>query len=603
MSSQALWSPLEKKCIFLLQYHKHTRATLLQLQAFMLRNSLETNLNLITTLISTFSSSVPINGIHHSRLIFNQISQKSDTFLCNTLLKSYMNSKEYTECIGLYKWLLTNTEFKPDNYTFSTLVKCCGSNFLTWEGLEVHDHVVKFGFRSNLYVSTSLVDMYGKVGRVEFARMVFDEMTEWSAVSWTALIGGYLRCGDLGMATELFDMVIEKDSASYNVMIDAYVKRGEMELAGSLFSSMPEKNVVSWTSMIDGYCGVGNLVEARLLFDVMPRRNLFSWNAMIGGYSQNNEPHEALSLFDELQRTTMFEPDDITVLSVLPAIADLGALDLGNWVHQYVKKKKFDRSSNVCTAIVDMYAKCGEIVKAREVFEDIGVKETSTWNALINGLAINGFAKEALDIFSEMRSRGFKPNEITMLGVLSACNHGGLVEEGKSWFKAMKELGLTPKIKHYGCLVDLLGRAGCLEEAEKLIEIMPYEANGIILSSFLFACGYFKDVIRAERVINKAIALDPLNDGNYVMLRNLYATERRWGHVEEIKGLMRKKGARKEVGCSVIEINSQVWEFISGDKGHPQWEEIYFKLGNLLQIMKGQNIYTSDPFGFVEAQA
>lgn len=454
----------------------------------------------------------------------------------------------------------------PDNYTFSTLAKCCGLDSMAREGMGVHANVVRCGYSSNLYVATALVDMYGKLGQMGFARKLFDEMSERSHVSWTALMNGYIRGGDMEIAKEIFDGIpeTEKDTAAFNVMVDGYVKLGKIGLAKMVFDSMPEKNVVSWTTMIDGYCSNGDVDEARQLFDMMPHRNLYSWNAMIGGYSQNKRPNEALALFEQLLLWKMFEPDDVTAVSVLPAISDLGALDLGNWVYKYVKKKKLDRSANVSTALVDMYGKCGEIERARRVFDEVEARGTCTWNALINGLALNGCAKEALEVFMEMKSKGFYPDDITMLGVLSACDHGGLVEEGKRWFSKMADFGLTPKIEHYGCLIDLLGRAGHLEEAERLMESMPYEANRIILSSFLFACGYAKDVTKAEKVVEKAITMDPCNDGNYIILRNLYATERRWRDVERIKKRMLSGGAKKEAACSSIEINSQVSELAAG---------------------------------------
>lgn len=483
----------------------------------------------------------------------------------------------------------------PDNYTFSTLSKCCGLNFLMREGMEVHAHVVRYGFNSNLYVMTALVDMYGKLGQMGFARKVFDEMTERSPVSWTALINGYIRGGDMDIAKAIFDGMpeTEKDTAGFNVMLDGYVKLGEMRSAKMLFEAMLVKNVVSWTTMIDGYCN-GDVDDARRLFDVMPDRNLYSWNAMIGGYCRNKRPHEALVLFEQLLASRGFEPDDVTIVSILPAIADLGALDLGNWVYKFVKKKKLDRSANVSTALVDMYGKCGEIKKARRVFDEVEARETCTWNALINCLALNGCAKEALEVFMEMKREGFEPNDITMLCVLSACNHNGLVEEGKRWFSKMAAFGLTPKIEHYGCLIDLLGRAGHVEEAERLIESMPYEANGIILSSFLFACGYAKDVTKAEQVVKKAITVDPCNDGNYIMLRNLYATERRWRDVEQIKRMMLIGGAKKEVGCSAIEINSQVLEFVAGDKKKlPHLEATHLVSDQLWMHMRVQEPYFS----------
>lgn len=592
--SQWIWRPIEKKCLFLLQ-QRNTRATLVQIQAFMIRNALEANINLLTKLICTFAAVDPLAGISYARRIFDLCPWKSDTFLCNTMIKSHLSTRQFAEAPILYKFLLRNVGFKPDNYTFSSLAKCCslGSDF--WGGLGVHNHVLKNGFLSNLYVATALVDMYGKLGEMNSARKVFDEMPEKSSVSWTALIDGYVKVRDIELAKRLFDLMPEKDTAAYNVMIDAYLKMGRMKLARSLFDAMPERNVVSYTSMIDGYCNIGELDEARLLFDTMPERNLFSWNAMIGGYCQNEQPLKALRLFHELQSQSHFEPDAVTVVSVLPAIADLGTLELGNWIYHFVMRKKLDRSSNVCTALVDMYAKCGEVERAKRVFSNIKVKGTSVWNALINGLAINGLAEEALEVFLEMKHQGIQPNEVTMLGVLSACNHGGLVEEGKKWFRAMKEFKLTPRISHYGCMVDLLGRAGYLNEAERLISSMPYEANGIILSSFLFACNRAKDSLRAERVMHKAINMEPWNDGYYIALRNLYASERRWNDVEEIKGLMSEKGAKKEAGCSVIEIEGRVWEFIAGDQLHPQAEMMHLVLGHLQMHMKNP-LKTFDPF-------
>ncbi|KAJ6675659.1 PPR CONTAINING PLANT-LIKE PROTEIN [Salix viminalis] len=389
-----------------------------------------------------------------------------------------------------------------------------------WEGLEMHGHVVKIGFCFDMYVSTTLVDMYAKFGNLGLARRVFNDMTDRSLVSWTALIGGYVRRGDMGNAWFLFKLMPGRDSAAFNLMIDGYVKVGDMRCARSLFDEMPERNVISWTSMIYGYCNNGDVLSAR--------------------------------------SSTVFEPNEVTVVSILPAIATLGALELGEWI---------------CTQNVE------KISKARKVFSEIPKKETATWNALINGFAMNGLASEALEAFSEMQREGIKPNDITMTGVLSACCHGGLVEEGKRRFKAMIESGFSPKIEYYGCLVDLLGRAGCLDESENLIKSMTFEANGIILSSSLFACGFSNDVTRAQRVLNQAVNMEPRNDGNYVMVRNSFAMEEWWRAVKEIKGLMRRSGAKKEVGSSAIEVDNRVSEFISGGIAHPEWDVIESVIG------------------------
>ena len=455
------------------------------------------------------------------------------------MIKAHADACQLAESFALYRDLRRDTGFFPDGYTFVVLAKSCGLNLAVWEGEEIHGQVVKKGFCSNLYVLTALVDM-----RAKFAK----------------------RLGGMVSARKLFDEMGEKDSAACNAMIDGYAKLGDMGSARDLFEEMEERNVVSWTSMIYGYCKGGHLELAKSLFDAMPEKNLVSWNAMISGYCRNKQPREALRLFREMQAKALLEPNEVTVVTILPAIADLGALDLGCWVHQFAQRKKFDRETNICTALVDMYAKCGEVVKAKKAFDEMPEKGIASWNAMIHGLAVNGHGKAALELFMEMQHKNLKPNDATMLSVLSACNHSGLVEEGKRWFNAMEGFNLIPQIEHYGCMVDLLGRAGFLEDAEKLIDNMPYEANGIILSSFLSACGYFKDVSRAKKFLKNAVKLEPGNDGNYVTVRNLYASERRWIDAEGIKKLMKKNGANKEVGYSFIVVDGKMLDFVSGNE-------------------------------------
>ncbi|PWA63066.1 pentatricopeptide repeat (PPR-like) superfamily protein [Artemisia annua] len=556
----------------------------------MLRNSLTTNNNLIAKFLATCSSLAIQQSttglIQHARKLFDKMPERNDTYISNTMMKGYMGVGQFDECWCLYRDLRRKDGFRSDGYTFLTLAKMCGVSLDVWGGEQVHDHVVKEGFGGDLYVATSLVDMYAKMGRVECAKRVFDEMGERSLVSWTALVGGYAKCGEIDNARMYFDQMPKKDVAAFNAMIDGYVKVGDMSGANILFNEMVEKNVVSWTSMVDGYCSCGNLVMARAFFDAMPHKNLVSWNAMIKGYYQNKQPNEALKLFQQLQRESSLEPNNVTIVSILPAIADMGALELGNWVHEYVIRKKMNTATNVCTSLVDMYAKCGEFTKARKIFESLPVKETATWNALIHGLAVNGHGNEAIDVFLDMNRKKIKPNEITMTAVLSACTHSGLVEEGKEWFEKMQEFGINPRIEHYGCMIDLLGRAGCLDEAEKIMNSMPFEVNDIILSSFLSACGYAKDIDRAERVMRKTYGKEFENDGNYITLRNLYANDKRWVDVEGVHEMMRRRQTRKEVGCSVIEADGKVWGFSSGDRFHPQWSDIHSILEMLLIHMK-----------------
>ncbi|CAH8301643.1 unnamed protein product [Eruca vesicaria subsp. sativa] len=583
------WLPFERKCFNLLQqnHHRHGgRFSLLQIHAFILRHAIETNIQIFTKLLSVSASAV---GIRHARKLFDERPQREeeDSFLCNSMIKAYLEAKHYTHSFNLYRDLRTETSFAPDNFTFTTLTKSCTLSTCVHEGLQLHGQIWRYGFCADMYVSTGVVDMYAKFGKMSCARKVFDEMPQRSEVSWTALICGYARCGEVEVASKLFDEMPEvKDVVIYNAMMDGYVKSGDMTSARRLFDEMRFKTVVTWTTMIHGYCDNEDVESARELFDAMPEKNIVSWNAMIGGYCQNKQPQEAIRLFQEMQATTSLDPDEVTIVSVLPAVSDIGALSLGEWCHRFVQRKKFDKKVKVCTAILDMYSKCGEIEKAKIIFDEMIEKEVASWNAMINGYALNGNASGALDLFSAMLLREVKPDEVTMLAVLSACNHGGLVEEGRKWFHMMEEFGLNAKIEHYGCMVDILGRAGRLEEAEELIKSMPYEPNGIILSAFLCSCGQSKDTERAERILKKAVELEPRNDGNYVLLRNLYAADSRWDGVRMVKNMMRKNEAKKEVGCSTVEIGSIVSEFISGDTTHPHLRNIRLALEKLLMHMK-----------------
>ncbi|KAM0934259.1 putative tetratricopeptide-like helical domain superfamily [Dioscorea sansibarensis] len=521
------------------------------------------------------SSLLPI----HAFLLRRHLLFSGDPFLFNSLLRSLLAHRRFLAALSLYRHLRSlPSRLLPDSYSFTYLLKSCAClHGLSPcpEGPQIHGHVLKLGFCADVFSSTALLDMYVKIGDLISARKVFDGMRERSAASWTAMSVGYARAGHKDAAMELFSEMPEKDVAAFNAMIDVLVKSGEVDSARKVFDEMPQRNVISCTSLLSGYCKVGDMEAAKALFDGMKERNLFSWNAMIGGYCQNRRPLLALELFRELQSgSCSFEPDEVTLVSIIPAIADMGALELGRWIHKYIQKKGMECVGSVSTALVDMYAKCGDVDEAKRVFDGMSERAPSAWNAMINGLAVNGSAEEALHVFREMLSSGQRPNEVTMMGLLSACNHGGLVDEGRRLFREMELYGIEPKVEHYGCMVDLLGRRGYLMEAERLVDEMPFPANEIILTSLLSSCVSYEDGDMAEKVMKRLAKIQPSDGRNFVMLRNLYAGERRWRDVERVKDMIRKYGGKKEAGCSVIEVGSRALEFVSGDKMHPDWDVI-----------------------------
>lgn len=369
----------------------------------------------------------------------------------------------------------------------------------------------------------------------------------------------YSSCGHLMLARQLFDEITQPDLASWNSIINANCKAGLIDVAWNLFDAMPEKNVISWSCMINGY------VEC-------------------GGYK------EALALFREMQmlKTNDVKPNGFTMSSILSACGRLGALEHGKWVHAYIEKCKMEIDVVLGTALIDMYAKCGSIGKAKWVFNLMGHnKDVMAWSAMVSGLAMHGDAWECLQLFNEMTSHGVRPNAVTFIGVLCACVHGGLVSEGKEYFRRMnKEFGISPMIQHYGCIVDLYGRAGLIGEAWNVVKSMPMEPDVLIWGALLSGSRMHGDIETCEISLKKLIELDPSNSGAYVLLSNVYAKMGKWIEVRQVRDLMEVRGIKKVPGCSLVELGGVLHEFFVGDKSHPESQKIFKMLDEILKRLK-----------------
>ncbi|XP_008808540.2 pentatricopeptide repeat-containing protein At1g08070, chloroplastic-like [Phoenix dactylifera] len=406
-------------------------------------------------------------------------------------------------------------------------------------------------------------------------KLGFDDCTSLQ----NGFLHSYCTSGQLADARRLFDEMPHRDTVSFNSMIHGYAELGDMSSASWLFEQVPVRSPISWTSMITGFANAGDVVLARKLFEEMPQRDLISWNAMISGYVQNRQPLMALDLFSQMI-SEILKPNRVTVVSVLSACSIAGALDAGKWIHVYIHKNKFRLDPYLGSALIDMYSKCGAVEFASDVFVSLMEKNTCTWNAMINGLALNGQAEKALDVFSQMQlDRRVLPDAVTFVGVLLACSHGGFVEEGrKHFYSTTRKYGVSLVVEHYACMVDLLGRCGFLKEAEEIIRNMSIKPDIVVWRALLGGCRIYKDVELAERVV---LEMETHGSGDYVLLSNLYASVGRWGDVEKVRMIMKDKGIEKTPGCSSIEINNTIHEFISGDKSHPQHREIYAKLEEL----------------------
>ncbi|XP_007029178.2 PREDICTED: pentatricopeptide repeat-containing protein At5g06540 [Theobroma cacao] len=453
--------------------------------------------------------------------VFSQI-ETPNLFIYNALIKGFSACQNPHQSFHFYTQLL-RANILPDNLSFPFLVRACAQLESLDMGIQAHGQIIKHGFQSNVYVQNSLVHMYSTCGDIKSANAIFQRMT----------------C----------------------------------------------LNVVSWTSMIAGFNKVGDVAMARKLFDTMPEKNLVTWSIMISGYAKNSYFEKAVELFQVLQEEGV-KANETVMVSVISSCAHLGAIELGEKAHEYIFRNNLSLNVILGTALVDMYARCGSIEKAIGVFEELPERDVLSWTTLIAGLAMHGYAERALWVFSEMVKSGLRPRDISFTAVLSACSHGGLVGKGLELFESMKrDFGIEPRLEHYGCVVDLLGRAGKLAEAEKFVLEMPVKPNAPIWGALLGACRIHRNAEIAERVGKILIPLLPEHSGYYVLLSNIYARTNRWENVESMRQMMKEKGVKKPPGYSLIEVDGKVHNFTMGDKSHPEidmiertWEEILKKI-------------------------
>lgn len=385
-----------------------------------------------------------------------------------------------------------------------------------------------------------------------------------------------------------------ENSTIWNVIINGYVKMGNLENAGDLFDKMPNQSPATWNCLIDGYLRRnhgGDIRKAEVMFERMPEKDVVSWTTMVSGLSRNGENQEALKMFlrmlkgDESGRGAL-KPNDFTIVSALIACARMGALESGVWIHRYITRNDFQLNKQIGAALVEMYAKCGRIQSASQVFEKISHKDLITWSSMISGWAMHGDWQNSVQYFEDMvKTSKIMPDNVVFLSVLMACSHSGMVEKGIKMFDSMRaKYKIKPDVRHYSCMVDMFGRAGRLDEALKFIESMDVVKPDHITWGALFnACRHHKNIELAEFVSKKLQQINPKHHGSYVFLANMYAETGRWKKAETVRNIMTNKNVSKSPGLSCIEADGEMHNFLSGDRNHPCSLEIYKKLDEVVR--------------------
>lgn len=437
---------------------------------------------------------------------------------------------------------------------------------------------------------TSIIQSHANHGHQHTALLLFSDMLSSGVDPNGFTLSTVLKTCDVAQGRivhcQCVKLKLDFDTYVGTTIVDMYARGGEVENARKMFERMPERNLVSLTVIITCYAKAGDLATARKLFDEVEGKDVVCWNTMIDGYTQHGQPNVALALF-RMMLKDQIRPNDVTVLSLLSSCAQNGALELGKWVHSYIGSCGIKINTQVATALIDMYCKCGSLEDACLVFEKMPNKDVVIWNAMIMGYSMHGRSNEALNSFTQMRAENIRPTNITFIAVLTACSHAGLVSEGRKFFQEMEiEYKITPKIEHYGCMIDLLGRSGLVEEAHILAQTMPIEPDLVIWTTLLGSCKLHNKVELGKRIFKHLFDAGVANSGTYVLLSNLHAATGDWEETGRVRFMMRRSGKRKEPGCTSIEIDNKVHEFIAGDLRHDKSSEIYAMLGELSGLLK-----------------
>ncbi|CAN6485847.1 unnamed protein product [Victoria cruziana] len=615
-----------------------------------------------------------LNLLTDARMVFECLHGcNSNSLLWNAMLRANLKHGLFEDAIQLYERMRV-CRVRPDGFTFPLVIRACTGAGDVGICRKVHEHVLEFGFELHLHVANSLIGMYGKLGRTDIARELFDKMprrdvVSWNTmmsglafnfdcdgaaelfremdsgklkpnlIAWTSLISAHAKCGRphdvmdlfremnsrgdgtnaeivavvLSVCTdqdsvekgkEVHGLVVKRGFESYrfvkNALIYVYGKCGEVDNSHRLFVGMDQKDIVTWNSMISCYASSGRCDEAHELLCQLGQEhpeeeltpNVVSWSAVIDGFSACGRSSESLELCRRMQMAGI-TPNYVTIATLLSPCAELAALHIGKEIHGHALRSFVNLEVIVSNGLIHMYAKCGNLGYAHRVFDRTVCKDLISWNSIIAGYAMHGLGRTALCMFDNMNLR---PNHVTFIAVLSACSHAGLVNEGRLLFDRMtREYLLSPSVEHYACMVDLLGRAGLVNEARNLIKDLPMEANACVWGALLNSCRIHKDTVIAEETASRLFDLEPKTTGSYMILSNTYAACGRWEDSAKVRMLTRVKGLRKSPGHSWIEVKSKVYMFTAGNSWQPGLAEICGVLETLVPLMeKDDHMVTED---------
>lgn len=562
-----------------------------QLHGLVVRCGLEMDSPVANTLIAMYAK---FCSLFDARKIFDLVPT-ADPVTWNGMIGGYVQNGYMDEALDLFQEMV-GSSVKPDSITFASFLPCVSMSEDLYQGKAIHGYIVRHDVSVDVFLKNAIIDMYFKCRNVASACNIFNCSPAVDVVICTAMISGFILNAMSSDALDVFRWLLNKKMRPNPVTLASILPacsglaalRLGKELHGVIVKRSFQGILYVGSAVMDMYAKCGRLDLAQQVFRRMSERDVVCWNSMITSCCQNAEPELAIDFFQQMGADGA-KYDCVSISSALSACANLPALHYGKEIHGFIMRSALRSDLFVESALIDMYAKCGNLEVARRVFDLMAHKNEVSWNSIIAAYGNHGRLQDCLNLFHGMRKDGFQPDHVTFLAIISACGHSGRVEDGKHYFNCMtKEYGITPRTEHYACMVDLFGRAGLVEEAFGVIKTMPFAPDAGIWGTLLGACRLHGNTELAEMASEHLLSLDPQNSGYYMLQSNLHANAGKWDMVSKIRHMMKERGVQKVPGYSWTEVNNTTHIFVAADASHPQSAQIYLLLDNLLMELQNE---------------
>lgn len=553
-----------------------------QVHAMVVKSGYESSTYVCNSLINMYSKS---GILRDARAIFDRMENR-DAVSWNGMISGFVTNELYFEALKMFHGMRL-ASVKLTQMIFSSLIKVCANLKELCFARQLHCRILKNGYEFDCNVKTALMVAYSKCNELDDAFKLFSVvLNAQNVVTWTAMISGYLQNGMAEQAVHLFHQMcregVRPNHFTYSAILVAQPAISIFQVHAQVIKTNYEKSSSVGTALSDAYVKMGNVEEATHVFELIDKKDIVAWSAMLAGYAQIGQTEGAIKIFLQIAKEGI-RPNKFTFSSIIQACAaPTAAVEQGKQFHALSIKSRLNNALCVSSALVTMYAKRGNIDGAYEVFKRQEERDLVSWNSMISGYAQHGQGKKALDVFEDMKKRNLKMDYITFIGVISACTHAGLVDEGQRYFDMMiKDHLIYPTMEHYSCLVDLYSRAGRLEKAMDVIKGMPFPAGENVWRTLLAACRVHHNVELGKLAAENLISLQPDDSAAYVLLSNIYAVAGNWQGRAKVRKLMDERKVKKKGGYSWIEVKSKTYSFLAGDLSHPMSEKIYSKLDDL----------------------